>query len=162
MKARFFLAALGCAAFLASPALADSPKKFLEDALHGDNSEIMLGQVAEHRADSRAVRNYGSTLVRDHTKARAEVLQVGRPFGLRSDRDTMPEAAEERDKLQALHGREFDREFVRYMVVDHQKDISDFRDETHEGHGAVTSLARRQLPTLEKHLRIARDLSERS
>jgi putative membrane protein len=139
-------------------ALADSPREFLYNALKGDNSEIMMGNLAQDRARNPAVREFGRTLVNDHTQARNEVLDVGRRFGVRPIREVTPEAREMRDHLMGLRGRAFDREFVRHMVEDHRKDVDAFRDEAREHHGAVSNLAARQLPTLREHLRIARSL----
>lgn len=139
-------------------ALADSPREFLSNALKGNNSEIMMGNLAQDRARNPAVRDFGRTLVSDHTSARGEVLDVGRRFGIRPTRDVTPEAREMRDHLMGLRGRAFDREFVRHMVDDHRRDVDEFRDEAREHHGAVSDLAARQLPTLREHLRIARSL----
>jgi putative membrane protein len=136
-------------------ARADSPREFLNDALQGDNSEIMLGNLAADRARNSAVRDFGRTLVSDHTQARNEVLDTGRRFGIRPAHDVTSEARETRDRLMGLRGRAFDREFVRYMVEDHRKDVAAFRDEAREHHGAVSDLAARQLPTLREHLRTA-------
>lgn len=139
-------------------AFADSPREFLYNALKGDNSEIMMGNLAQDRARNPAVREFGRTLVNDHTQARNEVLDVGRRFGIRPIREVTPEAREMRDHLMGLRGRAFDREFVRHMVEDHRKDVDAFRDEAREHHGPVSALAGRQLPTLREHLRIARSL----
>jgi putative membrane protein len=142
-------------------ARADNPREFLMQAQHGANSEIMLGQLAAERGRSPAVREYGQTLVSDHRQAREEVRNLGRRFGVPLTREVAPEAREERDRLTAMRGRGFDREFVRYMIDDHRKDIAEFRDEAREQHGEVSELARRQLPTLRKHLDMARALDNR-
>ncbi|MGZ5922866.1 MAG: DUF4142 domain-containing protein [Rhizomicrobium sp.] len=149
---------LFAAALMPAAARADSPREFLYQALQGDNSEIMLGNLAADRARDPAVRDYGRKLASDHSQARSEVLDVGRRFGIRPTREVASEARDEREKLQDMHGRDFDREFVRYMVDDHRKDIDDFRDEAREHHGEVSNLAGRQLPTLREHLRIAMSL----
>ena len=150
------------AALVPLSARADSPREFLYNALKGDNSEIMLGNLAADRARDPAVRDYGRKLADDHSQARSEVLDVGRRFGIRPTREVAPEARDEREKLQDMRGREFDREFVRYMIDDHRKDIGDFRDEAREHHGEVSDLAGRQLPTLHEHLRIAQSLDRDS
>ena len=159
MKSSFLAGSILLATALAPVAArADSPREFLYHALQGDNSEIMLGNLALDRARDPSVRDFGRTLVSDHAKARREVLDVGRRFGIRPTREIAPEAREERDRLVGLRGRDFDREFVRYMIDDHRKDIDDFRDEAREHHGEVSDLAGRQLPTLREHLRIAMSL----
>lgn len=143
------------AALAPMAARADTPREFLYQALKGNNSEIMLGNLAADRARSPAVRDYGRTLVSDHTKARGEVLDVGRRFGIRPSRDVSDEARQMRAHLMGLRGREFDRAFIRHMVDDHRHDVDEFRDEAREHHGPVSDLAARQLPTLREHLRIA-------
>ena len=116
------------------------------------------GQPGRGPGAQSGVRDFGRTLVSDHSKARSEVLDVGRRFGMRPSREMAPEARDERDRLMGMRGRDFDREFVRYMIDDHRKDIGDFRDEAREHHGAVSDLAGRQLPTLREHLRMAMSL----
>ena len=143
-------------------AQADSPREFLMQAQQGANSEIMLGRLAAERARSPGVREFGETLVSDHRQAREDVRALGSRFGLRPNRDPGAEALEERDRLTAMRGRAFDREFIRYMIDDHRKDIAEFRDEAREGHGPVSDLARRQLPTLRKHLDMALALRNNS
>jgi putative membrane protein len=44
------------------------------------------------------------------------------------------------------------------MVEDHQKDIAEFKKEAGSGHGPAQQLATQTLPTLEKHLQIAKSL----
>jgi len=136
-------------------ALADNPREFLQNAQQGNNSEIMLGRLAAEQARSPAVRDFANALVSDHRQARNDVRDVGQRLGLQPDRDVSPEAREERDRLMGLRGRDFDREFIRFMVEDHRRDIGDFRDEARENHGPVSALAQRQLPTLRNHLRMA-------
>ncbi len=140
---------------------ADSPREFLYKAQQGSNSEIMMGRLASEKGRSRAVREFGQTLMNDHRQARDEVRNLGSKFGVRPSREPSQEAKETMERLRSLDGRRFDREFVRAMVEDHEKDVAEFRDEAREGHGPVSDLARRQLPTLRHHLEIARSLENR-
>jgi putative membrane protein len=146
---------LAALSFSSLAARADSPREFLVQAQQGANSEIMLGRLAAELGRSPGVREFGQTLVSDHRQGREEVRSLGYRFGLQPTREMTPEALAERDRLTAMRGRGFDREFIRYMIDDHQKDIAEFRNEAREGHGAVSDLARRQLPTLRKHLDMA-------
>ena len=139
-------------------ALADCPREFLSNALQGNNSAIMMGNLAQDRARNTAVREFGRTLVSDHTQACSEVLDDGRHFGIRPTREVTPGAREMRNHLMGLRGRAFDREFVLHMVDGHRKDVDEFRDEAREHHGPVSARAARQLPTLREHLRTAMSL----
>jgi putative membrane protein len=133
-------------------------RHFLSDAIKGDNSEMMLGQLAAERGASPAVRDYGRMLHDDHAHARDEALRVGARVGVADTGEVMPEARQEARKLRHLDGRAFDREFVRYMAKDHRKDIAEFRREARQG-GPVANLAQATLPDLQKHLDTALRLS---
>lgn len=151
---------LGAALLLVpAAAMADSPRQFLTKAAQGDNGEIMLGQLAQRRAENSGVRDFGGTLVSDHVQARDDVERTARQMRIYLGRDMAPEARDERNRLQGLRGGDFDREFIRFMINDHRNDIRAFREETREPHGPASDLAQRQLPTLQKHLDMAMALN---
>ena len=147
----FALALLGSTGAFAAPA-----SHFLSDAIKGDNSETRLGELIASRGHSAAVRNFGRTLAADHSHARAQAAAVARRMRVPVPTSMMPEARTEFSKLQRLHGEAFDREVRRYMIEDHRKDISKFSDQVRHGDRRTAALASEQLPTLRKHLRIAR------
>ena len=154
-----FFVALASGVLFTSAAHAAPPRVFLNDVIRGDNGEIRLGALAETHGGSRAVRDYGRTLNRDHTFAKRQVVPVARSFNVPISGNITPEAREAYDHLLRLRGREFDREFVQHMVDDHQKDIAKFEDQARTGDRRTASLARRQLPVLRKHLRIAQSIN---
>lgn len=150
---------LFAAALLASSAAVAAPAaKFLSKAAQGDNSEIQLGQLISERGSSATVRDFGNTLVSDHRQALAQVASVAHQMDMRVPKSIMPQARAERAKLEHLRGAAFDREVKRYMIHDHQKDISDFEKQARSGDRRTAGLAQRQLPTLRKHLHIAESL----
>jgi putative membrane protein len=119
----------------------------------------MLGQLAAERGARPALRAYGQTLHDDHAQARQQVLPMAQQAGVAITEEPMPEAAKERRKLERLRGRDFDREFARYMVRDHRKDIADFQKQARRG-GPAGDLARQTLPVLRKHLQMAERLAQ--
>jgi len=139
---------------LAGAARAQPPSEFIKDAIRGDNSEMTLGQMAAERGASADLRQFGQTLHDDHAQARSDAMRVAEQLGVRAPDTMMPEARQEQRKLDGLRGRAFDREFARYMVKDHRKDIADFRKQARRG-GPVGDLAQRTLPDLQKHLAMA-------
>lgn len=153
------LAAVVGIASLSTAAFAASDKSFLKKALEGDNSEVALGQMAEKGGASAGTRDFGRMLHTDHAAAKAKALPVAQAHGV-SDTDAMaPEAKAEAMRLKRLHGAAFDREFARYMVKDHKKDISDFEKQATTGDAATAGLARDTLPDLRRHLEMAQKLS---
>jgi putative membrane protein len=144
----------------AVPAFAASPSDFVTAAIKGDNSEIMLGKYAAEHGASMGVKQYGRTLAADHLKAKRQMASVARKVGVSPPSGATLEADAERVKLIALSGKDFDQEFAQYMVKDHQSDIAKFKEEAAAKDGAVSAIAEKQLPTLEKHLDMAKSLTK--
>lgn len=146
------------AVLLCGPVLADSRAKFLRQKLIADNSAIVLGRLAAEKAKSAAVRAFGRILVDDHSISRQRVLSVGQELGMDATNQISREAREEQSTLLRMQDREFDREFIEYMVDNHQTAISIFREVGMQPHGPVSWLAQRALPVVEKHLLMAQSL----
>ncbi|WFU12679.1 DUF4142 domain-containing protein (plasmid) [Rhizobium sp. CB3090] len=144
---------------MASSAMAKSDKQFLSDAIKGDNAEIALGQLAAQKGGSDGVRSFGQTLVADHRQAKDEAATLAASLEVNVSEGIAEEAQQELGKLQHLAGSEFDKEFVSFMVTEHEKAISDFKEKAGEGNRQVPELAAKTLPTLQKHLQLAQSLS---
>jgi putative membrane protein len=143
---------------VSTAALAKTEKEFISDAIRGDNSEIAMGQLAASRSASDPVKAFGQTLIDDHTKARIDASAVATKMSVSPPSEMSLDAQREMTRLQQLSGHDFDKEFNRVMVEDHEKDISEFTKEAGTSRGPVQQLATQTLPTLEKHLEIARSL----
>lgn len=58
-----------------------------------------------------------------------------------------------------MSGAELDREYAKFMVSDHRKDVSEFEKESTRGTDAdLKAFATKTLPTLQEHLRMAEAL----
>jgi putative membrane protein len=146
-----------------SSAMAQSgaDKHFIKKAITGDNSEIMLGKIAQDRGDSQGVKDFGAMLVTDHSQGRDKAAQIAAGLGVSPPDGPSAGARLEQAKLMVLTGHSFDHEFAHYMLKDHKKDIADFKKEA-RGHGPTAELAQNTLPLLEKHLDTARDLEAKT
>jgi putative membrane protein len=156
---------ISLAALVASavPALAEAaapPQTFVAEAIEGDISEIMLGQLAAQRAEGKGVRDFGRMLSDDHTMAKQAMSALADELGVRPPLTPAAEARETYTRLSGLSGIQFDSEFAAYMIKDHQENIDKFRAEAQAGNGKVSELAKDQLPTLQKHLKMAQTLQK--
>ena len=154
----FMLSAFVFATALSGSALAKPEKDFVADAIRGDSAEILLGQLALDKSSDSGVKSFAQTLIDDHSKAKIQAATLADKLRLEPPADIPAEARQEMAKLQGLSGQAFDKEFVRYMVDDHEKDIAEFREESANGVGPAQKLAAQSLPTLEKHLQMAKSL----
>jgi putative membrane protein len=136
-----------------------SEKSFVADALAGDMAEVQMGQLAAQKASSPDVKSYGEMLATDHSKAMDEMKTVAGTLGVQPPAGPKADARKEMDRLSKLDGQAFDREFLKHMVSDHEKDVAKFKKEA-AGSSQVAQTAKAQLPVLEKHLQKAQELSK--
>jgi putative membrane protein len=134
---------------------------FLREANMGNLKEIELGRLAIRQGASDRVRTFGQQMVTDHGRMNEELKNIARQKNLNIPDSLMSDKQADISKFQQLSGAEFDREFIRQMVTDHQKDVEQFDREARTGDdAAVRSLASRSLPTIRHHLEMARDLDQ--
>jgi putative membrane protein len=158
--AKLFVPAAAVAVVLmAMPArAASSDNAFVTKAAAGGMAEVQIGQLAQTKGNSQAVKDLGARLVADHSKANDMLKSI-----MMKDNMTMPTAMDakaqaEYNKLEGLSGADFDREFVNHTIKDHKEDITMFQHEADRGTDtAVKSWASQNLPTLKEHLRMAQD-----
>jgi putative membrane protein len=138
-------------------------KKFAKEAAIGGLTEVELGKLAQQKASSDAVKQFGQKMVDDHTKANDELKQVASKEGIQIP-DSLDSKHQARvDKLGKLSGTAFDRAYVKDQLKDHQEDVRKFESEAQAGTDpGVKDFAAKTLPTLQEHLRMAKDLNKSS
>jgi putative membrane protein len=144
---------------LASASWAADNATFLQDAIKGSLAEVQMGQLAQQNGGSDGVKSFGAQLVSDHSTALDQAKTLASSSGAPVPDEPTPEAKAEYEKLQGLTGAEFDEEFSKHMVMDHEKDIAKFEEQA-AGSDEVAAFAKQTLPTLQKHLEIATELSK--
>ena len=147
------LLALGLAggAYAQAPAkLSHADREFIENAAKGGMAEVELGQFAQQHASNEQVKQFAAKMVTDHSKANEELRQLAQEKGV-----TMPAGPSHMDnhemtKLSKLTGADFDREYMKNMVKDHEKDVKDFQKEASKARDPdVKNWANKTLPTLQ-------------
>jgi putative membrane protein len=164
LKIPLTVLATAIVAVAAFPALAAATdESFTTEAAQGGLAEVQLGQLAQSKAASQQVKQFGETLVRDHTEANQELQQIAQQENIALPGQPSQGQNSEKQKLQGLSGTEFDHQFVQGEIKDHQKDISLFEQEARSGkNGTLKSFAEKSLPVLRKHLQIAQSLASSS
>ena len=133
--------------------------RFAADAAMGSMLEFELGKLAVQKASSDKVKQFGQRMVDDHSKAVDDLkgIAVKDNLSIPSELDAGRKAVV--DRYSRLSGTAFDRAYIRDMVKDHQTEIADFRNEANSGVNAdLKSWATITLPTLQEHLRIAKEM----
>jgi putative membrane protein len=135
--------------------------QFMMKAAQGGQAEVTMGQLAQQKGTSDAVKQLGQTLATDHQSANSQLQQIANQEGaqLPSSPDAKDQA--ETERLQGLSGEQFDRQFLNHAVMDHQKDIREFQKEADSGKDPqVKQFAQQTLPVLKKHLQMAQQAQQ--
>src|SRR3954468_16534897 len=111
----------------ASDKLAPSDEEFAQKAAGGGQAEVQLGQLASEKATNPKVKEFAQRMVSDHGQANQQLEQIAGNKKLDLPKMLPTEAQEEHDKLSKLSGAQFDKEYMRFMVEDHQKDVKEFQ-----------------------------------
>lgn len=142
------------------PAMSD--QDFVNAAAQVDMVEANLGQLAQSASSNDQVQGYGQMLTTDHTNDFAQLHAAAQQANL-----TVPDAIDSAHNkimitpFQKLHGTAFDHKFVTDMVVGHTKVIALYKKESMDAQNpGIKTYAEAAIPTLEKHLDQARQLSK--
>jgi len=124
-------------------------------------AEVKLGQLAQQKGSSSAVKDFGKRMERDHSKANDELKEAASKNGLTLPTDVDKSEESKYNRLSGMTGAAFDKAYARDMVTDHQKDISEFEKEARSGKDAdLKNFASKTLPTLQEHLKMAQDMEK--
>jgi putative membrane protein len=132
--------------------MARGDAKFMREAAAGSMAEVELGKLAEQKAASDSVKDFGKRMAADHGKAADELRQLAQQKGVTLPTDLDRGHRRAVDRLGKLSGADFDREYMKEMVKDHDKDVKAFQKEADSGKDSdVKAWAAKTLPTLKEH-----------
>jgi putative membrane protein len=124
-------------------------------SLHeSDQKEIQAGRIAQKDGQSKAVKDYGRMLVKDHTAADEKVAVLAHKENVDLVAATPSPGPNEMGTMAT--GPDFDKKFAQEMLEDHRKAIEALtaaRDSTADPQ--LRKLLTDMLPTLEKHAAVA-------
>jgi putative membrane protein len=118
--------------------------------------EVQLGKLAQDRASSSQVKEFGSRMQKDHSKANDELKKLAAKKDIKLPTELEAKHKSTVNKLSKLKGEEFDREYMAAMVDDHKEDIEKFQQQADKGKDPdLKKFAQEHVPILKKHLELA-------
>lgn len=127
--------------------------EFVAKMANGGMAEVELGRLAVKNASSPDVKAFGQRMIDDHSKAGDELKAIAdrKNIAWPTKLDSKEQALH--DRLAALNGDAFDRAYIKAMISDHKKDVSELKTESKSGKDAdVKAWATQTLPVVEDHL----------
>ena len=162
MKTRH-LALVAACALAGAAAQADTKNpdaKFVAHAATGGQLEVDLGQLATQKAQRAEVKAFGERMVKDHQEANAKLAGLASRKGIDVPKSVGRLDQHKKEKLAKAQAEDFDEDYVKAMLEDHEKDVKDFEKEAQSGKDAdVRTFAADTLPTLRSHLEAVRQLA---
>lgn len=132
-------------------------QQFVDQAGQINMTETHLGKLAQQKGGTDSVKQYGQQLEKDHTAAYEKLSSIASGFDVPKAIDTQHQKLVR--PFEKLSGKSFDTRFKQHMIQDHQKAIDMFkRAATELTNQNLKAYATEQLPTLQNHLDMAKQL----
>jgi len=137
-------------------------QEFATKASAAGLAEVNISQLATTRSRNAAVREFAQRMLVDHGKANRELLDMANRQQIALAKTMDDKHQKMFEKLSKLEGAEFDRAYMDGMVKDHEEAVKLFEDESKNGkNDALKEWSGKTLPTLKKHLEMARDVAKK-
>jgi putative membrane protein len=137
--------------------------EFLLDALSGSLAEARLGELAQQRSQSSAVRDYAKRLQSDHATAVQEIKGILGTLNVTMPDEPTYDAQNREAALAKLSGPAFEAAFLKVAIESHEQALAQYGAQTRANPNEPLALfAAKALPMLEEHLVAAKSLQSRS
>jgi len=115
--------------------------------------EVQLGKLAQEKAQSKSVKDFGTMMVEDHTKANDELKTLAAQKNITLPATLSDKNQKHVDDLNSKTGKDFDKAYMDLMVDDHKEDVDKFKDASQNvPDSTIKGFAAKTLPVLQKHL----------
>lgn len=145
---------------VAAPGQTNQPDRgFARGAALGGLAEIEFGRLAEEKSQSDAVRGLARRMVEDHTKSNEQLTGLAGREQIPLPTELDPDHSRTRGQLANLSGPQFDIEYLRLQLQDHQRAALLLQYEIGSGeNAALQQYAMQNLPIILVHLDMIKDL----
>ena len=123
-------------------------------AAQGGMTEVKLGEVAAQKATRANIRQFGTMIASDHSKANKELQAIAANNGVTLPSKLDATHKETVNKNSKLSGQDFDKAYVSEMVKDHEKVAAEFEKASKTAQNAeLKSFAANTLLVIKHHLK---------
>jgi len=148
-------------------AIVQTPTRPAQDwlvmAMSANATEVDGGRLAVERAASQDVKQFGQQMIDDHGMALEELNQMAAKMGVPAVQGPVVDVHKmmAMSLMQQSPGPEFDRMYMRSMVLAHRMDIAEYELAAREQTPDIVAHATKTIPVLRSHLQMALDVSGR-
>jgi putative membrane protein len=126
---------------------------FIKEAMQGNNLEVALAEVAEHKSQNADVKKLAAVIQKDHQQANDKLMPIAQAHGVAAESTLDTKHQKVVDRFQNMSGSEFDKEFAKEMLRGHQRAIAKYEKAVQDiSDPDVKQYAQTTLPELREHL----------
>jgi putative membrane protein len=132
-------------------------KKVFSDNMH----ESKLGEIGQLKGNSPQVKEFARRMVLDRGKAQNDLRAAAREANIPVPDKMTPKDQQDVAKFENYKGDNFDADYMKHVVSDHQKAVKLFTTATKEAkNDAIKNFATNTLPVLKQHLELAKKIQD--
>ena len=125
---------------------------FIREMAEARMMDLEEGKVAQQRCTTKDLKLYGALMVNDQTEMLREIKKLAALKNIKLPEELGPDKAEGLKELKEVHGKSFDKKFIKMMTIDHKRDVKKFERATRSGDADVQVFATKYLPYVQSHL----------
>lgn len=135
--------------------------QFATHLAQANMAEVALGKLAQEKAQSDDIKKFGQKMIDEHTKAEQDLEGIASKNNLTLPQDVSPEQKTQQDRLSKLSGAQFDRAYMRMMVMDHTRVGNALQHESRKvsANADLKDYATRMYPSVSDHLTMAKTIT---
>lgn len=135
---------------------------FVDHAYTAGQNEILVNRMALQRTQNEDVRKFAQKMLEDHGKSNQELLLIVSEQRIAVPDKPLPEQEKDLQHISSNQVKDFDKEFMDHMVMDHEKAVKLFEQGSKElKNDKLKDFATKSLPTLKEHLKLAKETRDK-
>jgi putative membrane protein len=130
-------------------------QSFVKQAALDGMAEVQMANIASEKSSSEEVRTFAARMLKDHDKANAELATLAQAKRLKLPGKLDIKHKAMVDALKVRSGASFDAAYAKHMAAAHTKAVELFTEESQSPDADLAAFAKKTLPTLQEHKRLA-------
>lgn len=159
LRASLAAIALAAAPLVHAASLAQADIDFVNKAAQSGQYEVLTGGLGKSKGTAPPTKAFATQMVTDHTKSGEELKALAQKKGLQVPTELADKQKQQMKMLESTGSGAFDKAYAKDNVMAHEEAVALFRKASQDAADPdLKAFAGRTLPTLEHHLKMAKDL----
>ncbi len=136
-------------------------KIFVKKAMQGSLAQVQLGQLTLEKSNNDQVKQFARKMIDGHTKLNEQMKPVAQQLSVEIPTEVSKKDKALIGKMEALSGAAYDQAYIKDIVREHKRDLSEFQMEASNGHSpSVKDAAMQGSKAISEHLQMAQQLAK--